>query len=193
MKTAVQVLVGVLMGFLLAGVVLLVARMPAGKPVTLEAPPTKVPIEVHVIGAVLRPGVYLFSEGSRVQDAVAAAGGLTDQADLNSLNLAAKLTDGQQLNIPNSGGAGAGPQPTAQFEVLPGDITPTASAANLININTASSTELQTLPGIGPATAEQIIRYRTEHGPFQQIEDIMNVAGIGPATFDSIQTLITVR
>lgn len=189
MKTAGYVLVGVLAGFVLAGVVLLVARLPGGKPVTLDAPPTKVPIEVHVIGAVLRPGVYLFSEGSRVQDAVTAAGGLTDQADPGSMNLAAKLQDGQQLDVPFVGGAG--PQPTAAFSVLAGSATPTSSAANLVNINTASSAQLQTLPGIGPATAEKIIRYRDEHGPFQQIEDIMNVAGIGPATFDNIQDLIT--
>ena len=192
MKSLVYVLVGLLTGFLLAGALMLVTRLPAGKPVILQPPPTEAPLEVHVIGAVLRPGVYLFTEGSRVQDAITAAGGLTTDANVEGVNLAAKLEDGQQLNIPGGGGqASTLPQATSAFRVLTGVATATTSA-DLININSATAAELETLPGIGPTLAQRIVDYRTQHGPFQIIEAIMNVSGIGPATFDQIQSLITV-
>jgi len=190
MRQAAYVIVGILAGFLLAGMLLVVTRQPPGEPVTLESPQTKVPIEVHVIGAVLRPGVYVFAEGARVQDAVTAAGGLSSDADLNSINLAAKLEDGQQLDVPYLGGAPATPAATAAFRVLPSAPTATPSS-QLININTASLSQLETLPGIGPTIAQNIIDYRTAHGPFAHIEDIMNVAGVGPATFDNVKDLIT--
>lgn len=195
MKQISFVLIGVLAGFILAGGLLLVARLPGGKPVTLEPAPTKPPIEVHVIGAVVRPGVYSFSEGSRVQDAVTAAGGLLTEADPNAINLAAKLEDGQQVNIPYQNGAGPSTNSSAPFDVIP---TPDYSSSNgseatgQININTASLEELESLPGIGPTIAQRIIDYRDQNGPFMQIEDIMNVPGIGPATFDQIKDLITV-
>ncbi len=196
MKSIVYILVGLLSGFILAGALFLVTRLPAGRPVTLQPPPTQVPIEVHVTGAVLRPGVYLFAEGSRVQDAITAAGGLTADADVSGVNLAAKLEDGQQLDVPGgSGGGGAASSGATQsspaFRVLPGIATETPQT-DLININTASADELETLPGIGPTLAQRIIDYRTQHGPFQRIEDIMDVPGIGPSTFDQIQSLITV-
>ena len=193
MRQALYVVVGVLSGFVLAGVVYLVARPPAGKPIQLEAPPTQAPLEVHVIGAVLRPGVYIFAEGSRVQDAITAAGGLAAEADLDALNLAAKLEDGQQLNVPaRTGGAPPGPEPTTGFRIIPGAAPTSTPSADLLNINTATVEELASLPGIGPTTAQRIVDYRTENGPFARIEDIMNVAGIGPATFDNIQALISV-
>ena len=193
MRQILYVLIGVVAGFVLAGVVFLLSRSDAGEPVVLEAPPTQPPLQVHVIGAVLRPGLYAFAEGSRVQDAVTAAGGLTSDADLTRINLAAKLEDGQQLDIPGGGGAvAAQPGPTAGFRVLPsGEATATPSG-DLVNINTASADVLATLPGIGPTTAQRIVDYRTENGPFARIEDLLNVAGIGPATFDNINTLITV-
>ncbi len=194
MKSVGYVLVGLLSGFLLAGALFLVTRLPAGKPVALQPPPTQAPIEVHVIGSVLRPGVYLFAEGSRVQDAITAAGGLTSDAEIAGINLAAKLEDGQQLSIPGGGGGAASSGPTSSapaFRVLPGLATATPGAG-LVNINTATLAELETLPGIGPTLAQRIIDYRTQHGPFQRIEDIMDVSGIGPSTFDQIQNLITV-
>jgi len=193
MRQAGYVIVGLLAGFFLAAVLFLVARPPAGKPVTLEAPPTQVPLEVHVIGAVLRPGVYVFAEGSRVQDAITAAGGLSSDADLEALNLAAKLEDGQQLIVPARGGdAPVGAEPTAAFRVLPAAAPTSTPSGDQVNINTASAEELASLPGIGPTTAQRIVEYRTENGPFARIEDLLNVAGIGPATFDNIQDLITV-
>lgn len=199
MKQVIYVLIGLLAGFILAGALFIVTRTPSGEPVKLLPSPTQPSITVQIIGDVVHPGVYSFAQGSRVQDAVNAAGGLLSTADTTSVNLAAKLEDGQQLNIPSQGGGVAGALPgssslpgssNAPFLVL---TTPTIPAGNLININTATLAQLDTLPGIGPTTAQKIIDYRSQHGPFQKIEDIMNVPGIGPATFDNIKTLISVQ
>ena len=192
MKQIVYVMIGLLSGFVLAGALFFVARAPSGKAVTLMPSPTKEPIQVHVIGAVVRPGVYAFTEGSRVQDAINAAGGLLAEADPNSINLAAKLEDGQQLDVPFGEGAAPSSSSNAPFTVLS---TPGASTStqDLLNINTASAEDLDSLPGIGPTTAQKIVDYRDQHGPFEHIEDIMNVAGIGPATFDNIKDLIAVE
>jgi competence protein ComEA len=192
MRQIAYVVIGVLAGFLLAGVLFLVVRSPSGEPVALDARPTDVPIEVHVIGAVLRPGLYILADGSRVQDAITAAGGLTSDADPDALNLAAKLKDGQQLDVPSRTGAPTpGPEATAGFRILPQPGgTPTARS-DLIDINTATADQLASLPGIGPTTAQRIVDYRTENGPFARIEDLLNVPGIGPATFDNIRDLIT--
>jgi len=205
MKQILNVILGVVAGFILAGVVLLVVRVPGGQPVVLEPKPTQTPITVHVIGAVVRPGVYTFPEGSRVEDAVNAAGGLLAEANPDLINLAAKLDDGQQLDIPGAGGSGSPGGPGGGIPGVPGavptsagpfTVLPTQGAgtnnANLVNINTATLSQLDILPGIGPTTAQKIIDYRTQHGPFASIEGIMNVAGIGPATFDRIKDLITI-
>lgn len=193
MKQALYVLMGVLAGFILAGALLFVMRAPTGEPVALEPAPTERPIAVHIVGAVPRPGLYEFPEGARIQDAIDAAGGLLAEADESSLNLAALLEDGQQLNIPFREGAELpSTLPTAGS---PGESFPTPSSGgseDLVNINTATLDELDALPGIGPTTAQKIIDYRDENGPFNQIEDIMNVSGIGPTTFENIQDLITV-
>lgn len=198
MRNALYVLIGVLAGFALAGLLMYVSRAPAGQPIVLQPAPTKAPIVVHVIGAVPRPGVYEFAEGARVQDAIDAAGGLLATANPDAVNLAAFLTDGQQLNIPYQSGRSPAEEDNTSL-ILPGAGTGGAppeqgsSSPALININTASSEELQTLPGIGPALARRIIDYRTENGPFTTIEDIMDVSGIGPATFERIKDLITVN
>lgn len=186
MRPIYNVFIGVIAGFVLAGGVFLVSRAPSGTPIELRPAPTKTPLVVHVIGAVPRPGVYELAEGSRVRDAIQAAGGLLAGADVTFINLAALLEDGQQLDIPYEGGV-----PPEPFIVEP----PPTSSANqeeLVNINSATLEELDSLPGIGPTTAQKIIDYRNENGPFSRIEDIMNVSGIGPATFDEIRALITV-
>jgi competence protein ComEA len=203
MKTALYVLLGVISGFVLAGVLVYVSRAPAGQSIILKPAPTAAPIAVHVIGAVPRPGLYEFPEGARVQDAIDAAGGLLAEGNADALNLAALLEDGQQLDIPYEGGS-APPEEERSSLDLPsadGTETPTDGSENnteeansdveLVNINSASLEELDTLPGIGPTTAQKIIDYRDENGPFSTIEDIMNVSGIGPATFEEIQDLIT--
>ncbi len=191
MKQIAYVLAGILIGFILAGAVFIVSRLPSGEPVALEPVPTKPPIEVQVVGGVVRPGVYELPEGSRVQDAVDAAGGMLANADPNSINLAARLEDGQQVVVPGGGTSSTGSsQGTAPFTVIPTIGSP-LSNSELVNINTATVGELDSLPGIGPTTAQNIVNYRQQHGPFSQIEDIMNVPGVGPATFDSIKDLIT--
>jgi competence protein ComEA len=188
MKQILYVLMGVLAGFILAGALLYVMRAPTGEPIALQPAPTKPPIAVHVIGAVPHPGLYEFQKGARIQDAIDAAGGLLASSDPKSINLAALLEDGQKLDIPYK----EGQQPVETPGVnLPGE-TPTPSSEDLININTASLEELDSLPGIGPTTAQKIIDYRDANGPFGQIEDIMNVSGIGPATFEELKDLITV-
>jgi competence protein ComEA len=191
MKNALYVLLGVMAGFALAGVLVFVSRAPAGNSIMLEPAPTEAPIAVHVIGAVARPGLYEFLSGARLQDAIDAAGGMLAEANSDSLNLAALLEDGQQISIPYK--AGSEPALNSTLLELPSSVTPTPAAdpnVELVNINTATLEELDGLPGIGPTTAQKIIDYRTTNGPFAAIEDIMNVSGIGIATFDEIKDLI---
>jgi competence protein ComEA len=190
MRSILTVLLGVLAGFILAGGLFLVSRTPTGKPIELLPAPTKMPILVNVVGAVPRPGLYEFPQGSRVRDAVNAAGGLLTDADSSLVNLAAPLEDGQQLEIPSLGGGLGGTPPPAATAAPTRVGVPTPS--ELININTATLEELDKLPGIGPTTAQNILDYRTEHGPFQRIEDLLNVPNVGPATFDRLKNLITV-
>ncbi len=201
MRQVAYVLAGVLVGFVLAGALFIVTRLPGGKPVALEPAPTKAPLAVQVLGDVVRPGVYELPDGSRVKDAIDAAGGLIADANTGELNLAAKVEDGQQIQI-GSGTAGSsvtssGPATTSgtnpggsPFTVLP-TTSPTTSSGNLLDINTATVAQLDALPGISPTVAQNIVNYRNENGPFSTIEDIMNVPGIGPATFDTIKDLIT--
>lgn len=189
MKNALYVLLGVVAGFVLAGALVFVSRAPMGDPIVLRPAPTSAPIAVHVIGAVPRPGLYEFPEGARVQDAIDAAGGLLADASDNGLNLAALLEDGQQLDISYVAGA----EPTEGPELPAATEAPeSTSGEDLININTATLQELDTLPGIGLTTAQKIIDYRTASGPFATIEDIMNVSGIGPSTFEGLKDRITV-
>lgn len=190
MKNVLYVLIGTLAGFALAGLLLYISRAPAGEPIILQPAPTKAPVAVHVIGAVPRPGLYEFAEGARVQDAINAAGGLLASASVDTINLAALLEDGQQLVIPFKDGDAPTEDPNALN--LPGATETPPSNSDLININTASLEELDSLPGIGPTIAQRIIDYREENGEFDSIEDIMNVSGVGPSTFEQIQDLITV-
>lgn len=139
-------------------------------------------VVVDVAGMVRRPGVYRFPAGARVVDAVRRAGGTRPGADLSLLNLAAPLVDGTQIlvskqGVPAPAGAGA---------------TATGGAGGLVNINTATETDLESLNGVGPVTANAIIQYRTEHGPFRSVDDIVNVSGIGPVTLEDLRPFITV-
>lgn len=197
MKSALYVLVGVMAGFALAGLLVFVSRAPAGQPIELKPAPTKAPIVVHVIGAVPRPGLYQFMEGARIQDAIDAAGGLMTSANVDAINLAALLTDGQQLDIPYKSGEEQTGEDDDSSLNLPGSgdetSTPSPSSGDRININTATVSELDSLPGIGPSLAQRIIDYRTQNGAFSTIEEIMEVSGIGPATFENIKDLITVN
>jgi competence protein ComEA len=182
MKQALYILIGILIGSILVGALFLLTRPPDGKPVTLEPAPTAAPITVQVIGAVVRPGVYSFAGGGRVADAVTAAGGLLSTANPDAINLAA-----QSGSVPAPGFSLISP-----FTVVVTP-TPSQSGTSLVNINTASLSQLESLPGIGPTAAQKIIDYRQLHGSFLKIEDIMNVPGIGLATFENIKFLISVN
>lgn len=175
---------GILFGLFVAALVWVVARNPAGEAVTLRPVPTEAPIIVHITGAVPRPGVYALPQGARVQDAISAAGGFLAEAEKSGINLARVVEDGEQIEIPFLEGASI-VLPTPGVEVV-------TSNTELININTAAQFELESLPGIGPTTAQKIIEYREENGPFATTEDIMNVSGIGPGTYERIKDLITV-
>jgi competence protein ComEA len=200
MKNVLYILVGVLAGFVLAGVLVFVSRAPAGEPIMLQPAPTKAPIAVHVVGAVPRPGLYELAEGARVQDAIDAAGGLLAEANVDTLNLASLLEDGQQLVIPYQDGrevTKAGDVvdlPSSEGNDSVATSEPTGSTntnAELLNLNTATLEELEALPGIGPTLAQRIIDYRDQNG-FYVVEDLLNVSGIGQSTFDQIKDLVTV-
>jgi competence protein ComEA len=145
--------------------------------------PTPAPIIVDVAGEVRRPGVYEFAEGDRVIDAIERAGGALPKADLSLLNLAAMLADGTQILVPK---AGPPAPPGSASGSVPG------STAGLININTASETELETLSGIGEVLAATIVEYRTQNGPFASVDDLEDVSGIGPATLEEIRDHVTI-
>ena len=176
-----------------------------------SVPPTPTPkpeIAVHVAGAVKVPGVYYLATGARIHEAIEKAGGTTDRADVHSLNLAAIIRDGQQIDVPEihqisdvrqntpiystvedpvipiSPDRSVPPQPSVQ--------KPAPSDGSRININTATSQELQTLRGIGPALAQRIVEYRQTSGGFSTVNDLTNVKGIGPKTLEKIRDSITV-
>jgi competence protein ComEA len=150
-------------------------------------------IVVHVAGEVKNPGVYTLSNSARMVDAVLAAGGATARADLEVINLATPLMDSSQIYVPAKGAAErpvfARPQPGVN------GVQSTQSSPDtngIVNINRASVTELDALPGVGPSTAQAIVDYRTTNGPFGSPEDLLNVKGIGPAKFDAIRKLVGV-
>ena len=194
MRQSLYVLIGVVAGFILAGTLVFVSRAPSGEPIVLDPSPTKAPIAVHVIGAVPRPGLYEFPEGARVQNAIDAAGGLLAEADENAMNLAAILVDGEQLDVPYKSGSESSTASSTSNDLPTSNsdsVEDGTANSDLININTATLEELDSLPGIGPTTAQKVLDYRDANGPFSVIEDIMNVSGIGPATFGDIKDLIT--
>ncbi|WP_406677920.1 helix-hairpin-helix domain-containing protein [Neomoorella carbonis] len=165
----------------------------AAAAVTGDKPAAKPPtIQVHVTGAVQRPGVYELKAGARVNEAVSLAG-LLPEANPNALNLAAPLNDGQQVIVPRQGEAGAaGSNLSGPVTSGGGTAGGTAKAGGKVNINTATLAELDSLPGIGPTLAQRIIDYRNQKGPFRTIEDLQNVSGIGPSRFNDLKDLITV-
>lgn len=140
-------------------------------------------VVVHVAGAVSAPGVYTLPADSRVDDAVRAAGATAD-ADLSQLNLAQKLADGQKIIVP-----AAGETPAPVDNAAPSD---SSQSGALININTATQEELETLPSIGEVRAQAIIAYREEHGGFRTTDELMEVSGIGEKIFADIAPHITV-
>ena len=175
---------GILFGLFLAALIWVVSRNPTGEAVILRPVPTERPVIIHISGAVPRPGVYALPQGARVQDAISAAGGFLAEAEKSQINLAALLEDGEKLEIPFIEGA-------LPIVATPGP-TVVAVTTELININTASAAELDTLPSIGPSLAQRIIEYRDANGPFVSIEDIINVPGIGSGNYERFKDMITV-
>jgi len=167
------------------------AALPSGAPGGAAASPAP-DLIVYVCGAVRSPGVVRLPDGARVTDALEVAGGPTAQAELAAVNLAAPVTDGQQIVVPERGAVAAAPvSGGAPSSSTAGSAMGTAPAA-LININTASAEELDALDGVGPSTAQKIIDYRTANGGFKTIEEIKEVPGIGDAKFAAMQGSITV-
>ncbi|OUO19859.1 hypothetical protein B5F89_06750 [Collinsella sp. An307] len=152
-----------------------------------EADEDAATVTVDVSGAVATPSVVTLAEGSRVADAIDAAGGALPEADLAQLNRAARLTDGEKVHVPITGEQAAGAAGTAADSVETGAVT-----QQLININTATEAELDVLPGVGPSTAEAIVADREENGPFSTIEDLMRVSGIGEKKFEKLAGQICV-
>jgi competence protein ComEA len=146
----------------------------------LEAEPSEAPeLVVHVVGAVRQPGLYRLAEGSRVDDAIAEAGGPTGKALLAGVNLASPVADGQQIVVPAKGRAGA----------VAGSGAPESSGGR-VHLNTATLEDLDALPGVGPVTAQRILDYREEHGAFQSVDELDAVSGIGPARLEQLQELV---
>ena len=142
-------------------------------------------VAVHVTGRVRRPGLVRLPAGSRVHDAIRAAGGVTSGADLEAVNLARKLADGEQLRVP-------GPGDPALPPTAPGAAaTPGATPAAPLDLNTATVEQLDTLPGVGEVTAGRIVAYRAAH-PFTAVDELLEVPGIGQRRFDQLKDLVTV-
>ncbi|MGO4249121.1 helix-hairpin-helix domain-containing protein [Paenarthrobacter sp. RAF54_2] len=153
---------------------------------------------VHVAGAVQKPGVVSLPEGSRVFQAIDAAGGATASADLNGLNLAEVVTDGAKIHVPAAGEASGGgtSQETGPANGAGGAAETKASPGSggtKVNINTASVEELGTLPRVGPVTAQRIVDWRKEHGAFASVDELDAIDGIGPKLMESLQDLVTVK
>jgi competence protein ComEA len=179
---------GVVLVLVLAGVAVLVSALSPRGSTAIATRPRAVhtatssavdsPIAfVHVVGQVNSPGVYELPAGSRLVDAVAAAGGFTSTADQADLNLAQVIEDGQQIVVAAQGAApaaGTGP-----------------AAGGTVDINSADATALETLDGVGPALAQRILAYRTAHGGFRSVNDLQNVTGIGPKKFAAIKANVS--
>jgi len=187
--------------------------LPHGASAYVQKTETSREIVVYVTGAVEKPGLVHLAPDARLDDALKQVIPLLE-ANLDSINPAEKLKDGQKVNVPykivaaspgtagvanpaTAGSAGTAPSlnPTAGANTsTPAPATnPTASAGGMININTADATELDKLPGIGPALADRIIQYRTEHGPFAKPDDLKNVSGIGDKTFEKMASQVAVN
>ena len=144
-------------------------------------------VVVQAAGAVQHPGLYRLPPGSRVDDLVTAAGGFVDGADADRLNLAALVSDGQKIYVPRVG------------EQIPPDVSPGASTSGgdststqPLDLNQATLQQLDTLPGVGPATAQAILDYRAQHGRFRSVDDLLNVRGIGDAKLEQLRPLVRV-
>jgi competence protein ComEA len=148
-----------------------------------EAPARSL-LVVHVVGEVRRPGLYRLRDGARIADAVHRAGGALRDADLAAVNLAAPLVDGVQILVPARAVAPSG-SPAGSGGGA------TGAATGAVSLSSATLEELDQLPGVGPVTAQKIVDYRTEHGPFASVDELDAVPGIGPTRIEQLRELVT--
>jgi competence protein ComEA len=174
-------------GALVAGVVFLINGLASVETEPVEVVPSLAADEmvvqnaklyVHVVGEVAAPGIYQLESGARVMDAIFAAGGLSDRADDASVNLARELSDGEQIVIFKIGAAPSVP-------------TGAVASSGLISLNKASQSELEQLPGVGPALAQRIMDWRLANGGFKKKEDLLNISGIGDKLFSGFKDQVT--
>ena len=156
------------------------ATMPVVTPVRVPRPAAAKQLVVDVAGAVRRPGLYRLRTGSRIDDAIAAAGGATRKAQLDAVNLAAPIADGEQVVVPGRGAGGTAVTPPAAG----------SSPSAPLDLNTATLEQLDGLPGIGPVTAQKILDYRQAHGPFHSVDELQGVPGIGPGKMAQLKGLV---
>lgn len=160
--------------------------------------PSEAAVIVHVLGSVREPGIVEVRLGDRVVDAIAAAGGALEDADLGGVNLARALVDGEQVYVPEvgevvTGGGAGGAGPAAGGAAGAGvGASPGGASAALVNLNSADSAALETLPGVGPALAQRIIAWREENGPFRAVDEMLAVSGIGEKTLAGFRDQVTV-
>jgi competence protein ComEA len=138
-------------------------------------------VVVDVVGAVRRPGLYRLAHGSRIADALTRAGGATAKADLAQVNLAAPLADGEQIVVPRRGAGSSAPGASS---------APASGPAAPVQLSTATLEQLDSLPGVGPVTAQKILDYRQEHGAFQSVDELDAVSGIGPKRLEQLRELV---
>jgi competence protein ComEA len=153
---------------------------PAGGPGITGLPSSRVVVDV--VGAVRRPGLYRLAHGSRIADAIARAGGGTRKAELAQVNLAAPLADGEQIVVPQRGAPGT--------VAGGGGATAPGAPAAPVQLSTATLEQLDTLPGVGPVTAQKILDYREKHGAFSSVDELDAVPGIGPKRLDQLRELV---
>ncbi len=167
-----------------AGVAVVLLRDPSPGAVEVVLPTATPPsdVRVYITGAVNRPGVYQVAEGARLADAVEAAGGASPDANLAAVNLAERVEDEDHRHVPRMGEA-----------VPPAAVRQEAAGGSKLDVNAASADELEALPQVGAVRARDIIAYRDANGPFERVDELLDVGGIGPRTLDAIRDLIEVR
>lgn len=184
MKHWLSFVTGAFVGISILSVIYAAANQPHGESITVQPAPTAAPLVIQVAGEVQQPGIYTLPHGTRVQDAVQAAGGFTTEANQSGVNLAARLRDGVKVVIPGNFGSSAASEEES---------TPEAAEVNFpIDLNTATLEELDQLPGIGPSRAQDILDYREQQGGFSRVDEIKEVPGIGDTTYERMKDLIFV-